>query len=131
MQAHTDLAVSYSMKGMYAEAMDEFLMARTVSGARPETLAALKQAYTASGINGYWQKELELANEQAKQKPPGAFRMARIYTQLGDRDRAFEWLEKAYAERNSLLIFLKVNPFFDSLHSDPRFANLVQRIGLQ
>lgn len=127
---HNDLATTYSKKGMLAEAVDEFLTAKRIAGARPETLAALRQAYTASGINGYWQKELELANEQAQQRPAGTLRMARIYTELGDRDRAFEWLEKAYGERHSLLVFLKVNPMFEALHSDPRFANLVQRIGL-
>ena len=130
MQAHTDLGITYLLKGRDAEAMDELLIARTVSGAKPEAVAALRRAYEASGIKGYWQKELELTNEQARSGPAVTFRMARIYALLGDRDRAFEWLEKAYGERNSLLIFLHVNPQFDSLRADPRFADLVQRVGL-
>ena len=129
-QAHNDLATAYLMKGMDTEAIAELLTARTISGAPPETVAALRQAYEASGIKGYWQKELELANEQARHEPVGAFRMARIYTMLGDRDHAFEWLEKAYDERNSLLIFANVVPLFDGLRADPRFRDLVRRIGL-
>jgi hypothetical protein len=80
-------------------------------------------------MNGFWKKELELTLELAKQGLADPHRMARIYTELGDRDRAFEWLEKAYESRHSLMIFLRVNPLFDSLHSDPRFASLIERIG--
>jgi DNA-binding winged helix-turn-helix (wHTH) protein/TolB-like protein/Flp pilus assembly protein TadD len=130
-QAQTDLGMAYLMKGRVAEAFDQLVTARAISGAAPGTIDALRRAYQSAGITGYWQKELELANAQAGQRPPASFRLARIYTQLGDRDRAFEWLEKAYAERNSVLIFLKVNPQFDSLHADPRFADLLHRIGLE
>jgi len=56
--------------------------------------------------------------------------IATIYTGLGDRDQAFAWLEKAYQRRSRYLpYFFRVNPMFDGLHSDPRFANLVRRIG--
>lgn len=94
-------------------------------------MAALGRAYAASGIKGYWEKQLELANEQLKQGPVSTQRMATIYTGLGDKDHAVEWLEKSYEERNSLLIFINVNPIFDSLHSNSRFADLVRRIGLR
>lgn len=128
--AHNELGTAYSKKGMYAEAVEELLIGRSIAGANPEIIAALKQAYAASGINGYWRKELELANERLKDRRVGPHRMARIYTELGDKDHAFEWLEKAYEERDSLLIFLNTVPIFDSLHSDPRFASLTRRIGL-
>jgi hypothetical protein len=55
--------------------------------------------------------------------------MALICTGLGDKDQAFDWLEKAYQERHPYLILIKVEPVFDSLHSDPRFQNLLRRIG--
>lgn len=129
--SHYDLAICYRMKGMHAESVEESLIARSISGAKPEVLSALRQAYAAAGIKGYWQKELELAVEQAKQAPVDPHRMARIYTELGDKDRAFEWFERAFEERHSLLVFLKVNPLFDSLHSDPRFASLIERIGFK
>jgi adenylate cyclase len=54
--------------------------------------------------------------------------VAAIYAGLGDEDNAFEWLTKAYEERSSSMIFLKVNPFFDDLRSDPRFHDLLRRM---
>ena len=57
--------------------------------------------------------------------------MATIYTELGDKDHAVEWLQKGYEERNSLLIFINVIPTFDSLHSHAGFQELVRRVGLR
>jgi hypothetical protein len=68
--------------------------------------------------------------ELSKQKYVPAFFIAIIYVGLGEKDQAFEWLEKAYQERNPNLVNLKVQPIFDPIRSDPRFANLVQRVRL-
>jgi hypothetical protein len=57
------------------------------------------------------------------------YHIATIYAALGDKDQAFVWLQKAYDERDDRLILLKVDPFWDSLRSDPRYANLVRGIG--
>ena len=54
---------------------------------------------------------------------------ALTYLQLGEKDRAFEWLEKSYQERGEVLLYLKVDPRFDPLRSDPRFADLLRRVG--
>jgi hypothetical protein len=59
--------------------------------------------------------------------PP--FLIALIYVGLGDEDQAFAWLAKAYAERSVWMPWLKVDPEFDDLRSDPRFVSLMQRIG--
>jgi len=67
-----------------------------------------------------------LSNE--KYVPP--ITSAMIYAGLGDKDQAFAWLEKAYTERSVWLLWLKVDPKFDSLRSDARFAEFVRRIGL-
>ena len=56
--------------------------------------------------------------------------MVDFYASLGEKDRAFEWLEKAYEERARLLVFINIDPAYDSLRSDPRFADLLRRIGL-
>jgi hypothetical protein len=56
--------------------------------------------------------------------------MVESFTQLGEKDRAFEWLEKVYQEHSFWLPFLKVHPHLDPLRSDPRFADLVRRVGL-
>jgi hypothetical protein len=74
-----------------------------------------------------------LAGIKTKRKesyvPP--FSVARIHAALGDKDEAFAWLDRAYQERDLLLYALKVDPRFDPLHSDPRFADLLRRIGLE
>jgi hypothetical protein len=58
------------------------------------------------------------------------YSIALIYTGLGEKEQAFAWLEKAYEDRSSLMIYLKVEPMLDSLRSDPRFTDLLHRIGL-
>jgi hypothetical protein len=54
--------------------------------------------------------------------------VARVYAGLGDKEKAFVWLEKAYAERASQLSWVKVDPTFDPLRSDPRFQDLLRRM---
>jgi len=60
--------------------------------------------------------------------PAGAF--VNAYLGLGDNDQAFAWMERAYQEQSNLLQFLKVFPFFDPVRGDPRFADLLHRVGL-
>jgi hypothetical protein len=60
--------------------------------------------------------------------PPRHF--AKIYAGLGDKDEAFAWLDKAIADRESGLEFVKTDPSYDSLHSDPRFKNVLRRLNL-
>ncbi|PYS63056.1 MAG: hypothetical protein DMF76_07490, partial [Acidobacteria bacterium] len=59
------------------------------------------------------------------------FSMAAIYAELGRKDEAFAWLEKAYRERSPGFVDLKVQPTLDSLRSDPRYIDLLRRVGLQ
>ncbi len=115
---------------MYREALEEYLKTETLLGASQEKVAALRNAHEKSGMRGYWQKDLDLLNAQSKQRYVKAYAFALIYTHLGKNDPAFEWLEKTYQERFFGLIFLKVDPAFDTLRSDPRFQDLLRRIGL-
>jgi hypothetical protein len=68
--------------------------------------------------------------ELAKRKYVQPYSIAMIYTGLGEKDQALAWLEKAYDDRSSYMVYLKVEPIFDSLHSDPRFVDLIRRVGL-
>ena len=76
---------------------------------------------------------LDQLNAISKQKYVSARYRARIYAALGDKDKAFEWLEKSYEERSigSAFASIKVDPIFDPLRSDPRFADLLRRMNLQ
>ncbi len=58
------------------------------------------------------------------------FDTAEIFAQLGEKDQAFAWLEKAYEERSYLMMYVKVAPTLDPLRTDPRFADLLRRVGL-
>ncbi len=121
-----DLGNAYYLQGDLNQAIATILKNKALTGEPAENIVALQQAYNTAGKIGFWRQELEFA----KTKHVSPWRMARIYTELGEKDQAFGWLDKAYEERASLLPFLKEVPFFDSLHADQRFIVLIRRIGL-
>jgi tetratricopeptide (TPR) repeat protein len=92
-------------------------------------VATLGYAYAVSGNRAEAEKVLGQLQALSTQKYVPPFTIALIYAGLGDKDQAFSWLEKAYAERSVWMSWLKVDPKVDSLRSDPRFADLMRRIG--
>jgi non-specific serine/threonine protein kinase len=124
---HARLLEIYEQKGMYEQAIAQHQ--RLDEESRREA-PLLENAYRAGGGRGYWQKSLELRMDRAKREYIAPTALARIYARLGDGTRALDWLEKAYRERDIFLGNLKVNPDYDSLRSDPRFQDLLRRIGL-
>jgi len=130
--AHFPLAWIYEQKAMYGEAIEEYLKGEALFGRlSPEEVAALKEAYVASGWRGYWQKHLDILKKQSKQSYVQASDIVWDYIRLGEKNQAFEWLEKAYQERDPVLSSLKTEPVFNSLRSDPRFTELLKRMGLE
>ena len=123
------LELAYEQKGDYDQAVEAYLKQSALEG-DPKTIAALRKAYTVSGWKGFWRKRLDLTKERAKQKYVRPHLFAAIYVRLGDKDQALAYLEKAAEERESLISKLKVHPLWDSLRSDPRFTDLVRRVGL-
>jgi TolB-like protein/DNA-binding winged helix-turn-helix (wHTH) protein/Tfp pilus assembly protein PilF len=121
---HFSLARVFWKKGLEADSRHESLRAEQLWGADEKTLSIYRSAYDRSGMSGFWRKELELAHCDHP------FDFAILHAQLGENDQAFQWLEKAYAEREYRMVFLKVHPLLDGLHADPRFRSLVQRVGL-
>jgi DNA-binding winged helix-turn-helix (wHTH) protein/TolB-like protein/Tfp pilus assembly protein PilF len=120
---------SYDQKGMYKEAIAARQMHRKLAGLDAEETAALREAAAATSAGVYWQKRLEQQAEEAKRDLSTAVDMAEIYAQLGEKDRAFASLERAYEERSVMMMYLKVLPNFDPLRSDPRYADLLRRVG--
>ncbi len=124
------LALSYEQLGLYDQSIDAQLKAMTMRGSKPETVAALRAAYAASGWKGFWRKQLELTQKEARERYVSPYFIARIYARLGERDLALEWLQKAYDRHSDYLVVLNVEPLLDPLRSDPRFAKLLQDISL-
>jgi DNA-binding winged helix-turn-helix (wHTH) protein/TolB-like protein/Tfp pilus assembly protein PilF len=121
---------AYEAKGLNDQAVAADLKTFSL---REDTTAVgvLKAAYQGSGWMGYWRKRLELVKAQAKPDSyVEPYQVALIYTRLGEKERAFEWLEKAYQERGFWLNFVKIEPLLDPLRTDARFADLLRRIGL-
>jgi Tfp pilus assembly protein PilF len=129
---HGPLSAVFEQKGMYEEAIGELekFLPYERGYLEPKEIAEVRQAYAVSGVRGYWQKRLELLKNQAKERYVPPFFFALLYARLGDTDQAFQWLEKGYEARDGFVHYLKVQPVFDNLRSDPRYADLVRRIGL-
>lgn len=125
------LGLSYTQKGMYKEAIDEFEKAIAMSGGSPLMKAEYANTLALSGDTKKAEDELQGLIELSKQRYLSAYHIAAIYVGLKDKDRAFEWLERAFQERADWMPFLKVDPRFDSLHSDPRFVDLLRRMNLR
>ena len=129
-QARLWLGEAYEQKGLYEEAISEIQKVLTLSGRNHAVVATLGHAYAVSGKRVDAMKILESLNEQSKQSYVSPYDRAVIYAGLGEKDQAFEWLNKAYEERSSYLVFLKVEPIWDSLRSDRRFVDLLRRMRL-
>ncbi|HJQ25430.1 MAG TPA: winged helix-turn-helix domain-containing protein [Blastocatellia bacterium] len=128
--AHEFLALCYEQKDRKEAALREALNAWALAG-NTESVAAIEQAYARAGYDGALRKWLEKLNEAGAQGYVSPLAVARIYTSLGDNERAFEWLEKAYEARAGGLPFIAIDPRYDRLRADARFINLVRRLGLE
>ena len=122
--------LAYAQKGMYDEAIAEFQKAVNLSGGSPLMKAELANVYGAAGKRAEAERILEDLKLQGKQRPGSGYLFALVYVGLGDTDKTFESLEQAYEERAEFLVYLNVDPRMQSLRSDPRFADLIRRIGL-
>ncbi|HET9529627.1 MAG TPA: tetratricopeptide repeat protein, partial [Blastocatellia bacterium] len=125
--AHYFLAQSYIQKRMYTEAIAELHKAITLAP-DADTRALLVQAYTLAGQKDNARKMLDELNGLAKRAYVPPFTLGLAYLGIGDKDRAFEYLEQACEERSPNLVGLKTDPTFDHLRSDPRFQNLYRRV---
>lgn len=134
------LYYAYQEKDMFEEALatlDKFYSLRNISGELSnDRLAAYKSyseksliAYKQSGADGYWRSRIEYETFDNDGRPPG-LGMTRIYTRLGNYDRAFEYLDRSIQFKDAAVIWMKVHPEWKRLHSDPRFIDALRRVGL-
>jgi TolB-like protein/DNA-binding winged helix-turn-helix (wHTH) protein/Flp pilus assembly protein TadD len=125
--AHNQLAQAYLQKHMNAEAIAELQKAVDLSGGSPTIIANLARAYAASGKTSEAVKLLGDLKNHPNRGYSDASEVAVVYAALGDKDQAMHWLEIGYEERFNPGVLLR--PGFDPLRSDPRFQDLVHRIG--
>ncbi|MCA1632505.1 MAG: tetratricopeptide repeat protein [Acidobacteria bacterium] len=129
-RTHFYLGLAYVQKGLYEEGIAEYQKAIDISGGGTVLTSLLGHARALSGKREEAIKTINELKEQSSRRYVPALNIAMIYVGLGETDRAFEWIDKAYDERSSWLVSLKVEPMFDNIRSDPRFDNLIRDIGL-
>ena len=127
--ANTFLARAYLQKGKFEEAIAP-LERNAKSSGTGESLGSLGHAYGMAGRRTAALQILERLNALSKTAYVSPFAVALVYTGLGERDRAFEWLDRAVTQHSFGVGGMKSDPIFDPLRPDPRFAQLLRRIGL-
>jgi len=134
--AHYCLAIAYWGKKVYPQVIEEWKTYDQLSNDRAdsEVTSAMEQGFRSAGWNGALSKSIEALKGQRKTKPSSAYgsayRIAEAYAELGDKDRAFQWFNTAFQEHDEGLVALKTDFALDPVRSDPRFAELVRKVGL-
>jgi tetratricopeptide (TPR) repeat protein len=133
---HQRLAHLYTYREEFEKAIVEETQPRILAGEDPRSVVqleeSLRKAFAARGPRGYREKLLELS--QRSDSPPEAYTtnddLAILYARLGEKQKALQALEQAYKERRLHMTEIGVEPAFDTLRSEPRFQDLVDRIGV-
>jgi serine/threonine-protein kinase len=125
------LGRAYLAKDMYEEAIAAFKKSIPLSGDSPDEPAELARAYALSGRKAEARKIINELKEQSRKRYISPTVIAFIHAALGEKDEAFNLLEQAYDDRDFVLVLAKIEPAFDPLRSDPRFAALLKRVGLE
>lgn len=134
--AHACLADAYIGKRMYPQVIEEYKMVVQLSDdpSRAEFESALIRGYGSGSWKGALTKGLEFSLGQRKTQPSSengsAYYIAASYAELGDKDQAFQWFNTAYQEHDTYLVSLNTDFTLDPVRSDPRFAELVRKVGL-
>jgi TolB-like protein/lipopolysaccharide biosynthesis regulator YciM len=122
---NTFLDQAYEQKRLYDKVVEIRAKAMAEYARAPESAAALKKAYALKGWRGYCQKEVEMIERHLKTRYVQPYFVARVYARAGQKDKTIEWLE----EGSDHLVSLKVDPMLDGLREDPRFQDLLRRVG--
>jgi hypothetical protein len=107
-----------------------FIQSLEQEGASPAMIAAVRFGDKELGLKGFWTAWLRFRRKSIVAGNEDPMPIACIYTLAGDNEEALKWLEKAFKARRPWILYIGVDPIFDSLRSDPRFASLSRRIGL-
>ncbi|MEK6334749.1 MAG: hypothetical protein AABM67_07360 [Acidobacteriota bacterium] len=128
--AHQTLGIVLIKQGRYAEALSEAQKSTQLAGRSNASLALLGHVYARLGQRSEADSVIkELEKRHADRQADGRDLVV-VYAGLDDREKAFAWLEKAFEDRSVFLVFLKLEPLMESLHSDPRWSALERRVGI-
>jgi len=128
--AHYRLGNVYEEKGRYDEAISEFRQVLKLSAGNQLGIAGLAHVYASVGKREEALRNLDQLLQLARQRYVAPGQIAVIYIALGDKDKAFAWLDEAEKGHDLFVSRIKVDPRYTSLRSDPRFADLVRRLGI-
>jgi TolB-like protein/Tfp pilus assembly protein PilF len=126
--ARWGIGLAYEQKGMKSEALAALEEASSLSKSL-NIVASLGHARGLFGQGARAREVLKRLEEQSRKSYVPSYHFVLVYVGLGEKDRAFEWLERAYQERSTVLAYLRIDPRLAPLRSDPRYADLVRRIG--
>jgi DNA-binding winged helix-turn-helix (wHTH) protein/tetratricopeptide (TPR) repeat protein len=129
MAAYALLSDFYQQIGAYDEAVEANEKRMLLAGEAPELIEGLRKAYKQTGIQGYTRKVVELIETGRYGTGYSRRILTRTLIRMGEKEKAIDILEKLYAERQSTMIYLNVDPVYDHLRSHPRFQDLVRRVG--
>ncbi len=130
MTAHNFLGRAYVAKGMYEEAIAEFETVARISSDNPALRSILGYALAASGRRQEAIRILDELKELSARQYLKPYLIARIHVGLGDHEQALEWLDKALEDRDPFMVDLSADPWLDPLRSNPKFRELMRRVGL-
>ena len=127
--ARNDLARALAQNGRPEEAIEEYLAAAELSEGDPRSHAGLGHAYALAGREDDARAVLELLIQRSRSHTVSAHAIAVIHMALGEHREAFEWLDRACREHDRAMVWIKVHPRLDPLREDPRFAEVLRRVG--
>jgi TolB-like protein/Flp pilus assembly protein TadD len=129
--AYIWLGSAYREKKMYAEALEQFSKGRQLTGDRPIMIALYGHTLAVSGDSAGARRALADLQRLAQSRYVSSLYFATIHSGMGEKSTALDWLDRAYVERNDRLVYLGADPIADPLRSEPRFTQLLRKIGVQ
>jgi len=129
--AHHYLGSAYAMKGDFLEALAEYQKAHQLNEFDPHVIALTGRLYAVTGKRAEALKTLAQLKSIARERYVADYSVALIYAELGEKDQAFELLEKSYRDHTVDMLTVYYDPLIDNLRSDPRFTDLLRRAGLR
>ena len=130
-QAHVWLAMTLLQQKQYPQAIDEFQKGLQFSGGNPIYLALLGSGYGHAGRRAEAQAVLQKLQTISRQRHVTPESFSLLYVGLGDYNQVFAYADKAYQEHSGMINRIKVDPILDPVRSDPRFAQLLTKVGFQ